>query len=90
MNELTLVIPAKKEKESLPRVLDELKKNNVKKIIILEQNDIETIDSISGFNVKLIFQKKKAMVLHLVRVLKTCKQNIFVYLMQMAHLIQMN
>ena len=59
MNELTLVIPAKKEKESLPRVLDELKKHDVKKIIILEQNDIETIDSISGFNVKLIFQKKK-------------------------------
>jgi len=30
MNELTLVIPAKNEAESLPIVLDELKKSNYK------------------------------------------------------------
>ena len=34
MSDLTLIIPAKDEKESLPRVLDELKKFNFKKIFI--------------------------------------------------------
>ena len=35
MNEITLVIPAKNEPESLPKVLDELKKYDVKKIIVM-------------------------------------------------------
>ena len=39
MSDLTLIIPAKNEKESLPRVLDELKKFNVKKNIILEASE---------------------------------------------------
>ena len=34
MNELTLIIPAKNEAESLPAVLDELKKYNYKIDII--------------------------------------------------------
>ena len=37
MNDLTLIIPAKYEKESLPKVLDELKKFDVKKNIVLEK-----------------------------------------------------
>ena len=32
MDEITLVIPAKNEPESLPKVLDELKDYNIKKI----------------------------------------------------------
>ena len=43
-NKLTLVIPAKNEKEFLPAVLDELKKYNVKKLIILKPSDQETIE----------------------------------------------
>ena len=37
MKNLTLVIPAKEEKESLPQVLDELKKYKLKKIVVLEK-----------------------------------------------------
>ena len=42
MENLTLIIPAKKEKESLPIVLEELKKYNLNIIVILEQSDTET------------------------------------------------
>ena len=45
MKNLTLVIPAKNEKESLPQVLDELKKFGLETLIILEKEDIETIES---------------------------------------------
>ena len=44
MRDLTLVIPAKKEKESLPIVLEELKTYKLKILIVLE------IDSSGTFN----------------------------------------
>ena len=56
---LTLVIPAKKEKESLPSVLDELKQYNIKILIILEKNDTETINAIKNYDCKIIYQIKK-------------------------------
>ena len=57
MNNLTLVIPAKNEKESLPKVLDELKSYNLKIIIVLEKEDIETINSIKDYNCRILYQK---------------------------------
>ena len=59
MNNLTLVIPAKKEKESLPLVLDELKDFECKKKVVLEESDIETINSIKNYNCEIIFQTGK-------------------------------
>ena len=59
MINLTLVIPAKKEAESLPSVLKEIENFNCKKIIILEESDKETIESIKKFDVQLIYQKGK-------------------------------
>ena len=59
MEHLTLVIPAKNEKESLPLVLKELQKYKLNIIIVLEKEDKETIQSISNFNYKLVFQEKK-------------------------------
>ena len=58
MKDVTLVIPAKFESESLPKVLSELKKFHVKKIIVLPKDDILTIKSIKKYNSKIIFQKK--------------------------------
>ncbi len=50
MNEkLTLLIPANKEAESLPIFLKELEKFDFKKIVVLQREDKETIDSISNF-----------------------------------------
>ena len=59
MNNLTLVIPAKKEKESLPHVLEELKDFNIPKIVVLEPSDKETIDSIKDKDCKIIYQNNK-------------------------------
>ena len=61
MKNLTLVIPAKKEKESLPKVINELKNYDLKILVVLEKNDLETINSISNFDCQLVFQKKKVM-----------------------------
>ena len=49
MKNLTLIIPAKEEAESLPQVLKEIKNFDCKIIIILESSDIETIKSISNW-----------------------------------------
>ena len=43
MNNLTLIIPVKKESQTLPLVLSNLEKFNIK-IISLKENDIETIN----------------------------------------------
>ena len=57
MKELTLIIPAKDEAECLPRVLDELKNFDCKKIIIIPETDLNTQNSIKNFDCKIITQK---------------------------------
>lgn len=59
MNNLTLVIPAKEESDSLPIVLKELSNYNHKIIISVEKDDIQTINSIKEFNCEIIYQSKK-------------------------------
>ena len=59
MNNITLVIPAKNEKESLPKVLDELKSYNLKILIVLEKDDKETIESAGNYNCNIIYQDGK-------------------------------
>ena len=59
MNNITLVIPAKNEKESLPKVLNELKIYNLKTIIVLEKDDQETIQSAEDYNCKILYQNGK-------------------------------
>jgi len=53
---LTLIIPAKHEEESLPQVLNEMKDYECSIIIILEKSDIKTINSIKSFNCKILYQ----------------------------------
>ena len=59
MKNLTLVIPTKHEKYSLPKVLKELKKFNLKIIVIIENSDIETFNAIKSFNIEIIYQSGK-------------------------------
>ena len=47
MNDLTLIIPAKDESDSLPQVLDSLKNLTCKIKVSLQINDKATIDSIN-------------------------------------------
>ena len=56
MNNLTLIIPAKNEKESLPYVLKDLANKKINIHVILEKSDHLTIESISKFDCKIIFQ----------------------------------
>ena len=49
MKDITLIIPAKFESESLPIFFKEINHLNCKKIIILEENDYQTINSIKNF-----------------------------------------
>jgi len=58
-NDITLIIPAKQESISLPIVLEKLKIYNFVILVIVDRNDIETIESIKYLKHKLIFQQKK-------------------------------
>jgi len=57
MKNLTLVIPAKHEEFSLPKVLEEIKNIRCKKLIILSKSDNATIQSIKNYKCKIIKQK---------------------------------
>ena len=56
MKDLTLVIPAKNESECLPKVLNELKNFDCKKIIIIPKTDINTQNAVKNFDCKIITQ----------------------------------
>jgi len=56
MTELTLIIPAKNESESLPIVLEEIKNLDVDVKVLLHKDDILTINSIKNFNCEIIYQ----------------------------------
>ena len=60
MSELTLLIPANKEVESLPSFLDELNNYDYKILVVLQKEDTETIKSISHYkNIEILIQKEK-------------------------------
>tara|TARA_B110000261_G_scaffold153437_1_gene184033 strand:+ start:189 stop:863 length:675 start_codon:yes stop_codon:yes gene_type:complete len=56
---LTLIIPAKNEKESLPYVLDEIKNLDCKKKVLLASDDLETIDAIKNLDVEIVYQDNR-------------------------------
>ena len=59
MENLTLIIPAKNESESLPIFLNELKKYNYKKMIVLQKDDLKTIESLKDYNEVEIFEQNQ-------------------------------
>ena len=60
MQDLTLLIPANKEPESLPIFLSELKKYDCKKLIVLQEEDKDTISSIAEFKeIEILKQKNR-------------------------------
>ncbi len=60
MNNLTLVIPAKNESESLPLVLKEIfdLKLELQIKVCLEKEDIKTINAIKNFDIEIFYQNK--------------------------------
>ncbi len=77
MNELTLIIPAKNEVESLPRVLDELKKYPFKVCVVLHESDQKTINSIQNYNIEIIYQKNLGYGDALIEGISKCKSKYF-------------
>ena len=59
MNNLTLIIPAKKEAESLPTFIQEISKFKCNKMVVLQGNDSETIKAIENFKDINILEQKK-------------------------------
>ena len=77
MSDLTLLIPAKNEKESLPHVLNELKKFSYKITIILHPSDKDTIEVLSGFDVDILYQKNHGYGDALIEGINNCKTELF-------------
>jgi len=79
MNDLTLIIPAKHEAESLPTVLDELNKFNfdININIILHHSDIKTIQALENRNVNIIYQTNFGYGNALIEGINLCKTKYF-------------
>ena len=77
MNDLTLIIPAKNESESLPKVLSELKNFNCKILVSLQKDDEKTINAIKSFDIKIHTQKGKGYGNSLIEGIYNCKTKYF-------------
>ena len=78
MQDLTLVIPAKYESESLPIFLKEISQLSCKKIIVLDKSDFKTIDAINNFQeIKILYQQEKGYGAALIEGINSVKTNFF-------------
>ena len=77
MDNLTLIIPAKNEAESLPIVLSELKKYHYKTDIVLHATDIGTIQAIKEYEVNIVYQENFGYGDALIHGIKNCKTKYF-------------
>ena len=60
MKNLTLLIPAKLESESLPIFLNEIKHLDAVKLVVLQKEDVVTQEAIKKIpGIKILIQKKK-------------------------------
>ena len=77
MKNLTLIIPAKNEAESLPKVIEELNSYDYKISVILHESDFDTIKTIKNFNIEIIYQKNKGYGDALIEGINKCKTDLF-------------
>ena len=77
MNNLTLIIPAKNEAESLPKVIDEIKKYNYNIDVIVHETDTATIKSINSLDVQIKYQKNFGYGDALIYGIKNCQTQYF-------------
>ena len=59
MKNLKLIIPAKAEADSLPKVLEEIKNFDCSVIVVLEPSDTDTIKATQNYNLKIVYQSGK-------------------------------
>ena len=77
MKDLTIIIPAKDEKESLPTVIKSLESFNCEIIITMKDDDIKTIESINRERIKIFFQSGKGYGNSLKEAIENCKSKYF-------------
>jgi len=77
MNNLTLIIPAKNESESLPKVINEIKNYNYKIDVIVHKSDIKTIDSIKNLDIQIKYQENFGYGDALIYGIKNCQTDYF-------------
>ena len=77
MDNLTLIIPAKNEAESLPTVLNDLSNLNCYITVSLDKNDHDTINSIKKFNINIYEQKELGYGNSLIEAINNCKTEYF-------------
>ena len=77
MKKLTLIIPAKNESESLPKVLQSLKDFDCKIIVSLKHDDLKTINSIRDFDITVHKQKGNGYGNSLIEAINACETEWF-------------
>ena len=77
MNDLTLIIPAKNESESLPQVIDSLKNLDCKIKVSLKIDDKATIDSIKNKDIEIFYQSGRGYGNSLKEAINDCKTKYF-------------
>ena len=76
MQDLTLIIPTKKEVESLPLFLEELETIDCVKLIVLQKDDLNTKEAIKNIsNIKIIEQINNGYGNALIEVINATKTN---------------
>ena len=77
MKDLTIIIPAKDEKESLPTVIKSLESFNCEIVITMKNDDIKTIESIDNDRIKIFYQSGKGYGNSLKEAIENCKSKYF-------------
>ena len=77
MKDLTIIIPAKDEKESLPIVIKSLEPFNCEITITMKNDDIKTIESINSKKIKIFYQSGKGYGNSLKEAIENCKSKYF-------------
>ena len=77
MKDLTLIIPAKDEKESLPSVIDSINYLDCQIIVSLKEDDFETINSLKDKNINFFYQSGGGYGNSLKEAITNCKTKYF-------------
>ena len=77
MKDLTIIIPAKDENESLPTVIKSLESFNCEIVITMKNDDIKTIESINSEKIKIFYQSGKGYGNSLKEAIENCKSKYF-------------
>ncbi len=77
MKNITLIIPAKNESESLPSVIKNLKKFKFKIMVVLHKSDKKTIKSIQKFKINIIYQNNNGYGDALIKGINSCHTKYF-------------